>query len=488
MNFTLCRACKLAFPPPKGTTSYASYRMHCSHKHDNKMEREEAVMVDEVPDDFQVVIRGEYHSKEEGLRMLQAEQVVPVPQQTPADASTVATPKEVTPAGKPPPPPAPTPAVATGTQPPPPPLGSTVEWPQPNNAWRAPDPSGKLRAILVALTAPERTVEAIIRGFVTLAHVRAHPANLDAFLRVHFPKDMYSQIPIVVNEMMPFLGPDQTTLQPQGHYPYPDPRTGNPPAGYYAPQPTPYTYPYNPYPNQPYNPYPWSQPPGQPATPVADPVMKALQDQIASLTKTMEEQQRQREQEKRDEEERRREERHKEDLRQIGDQFKALEGKLTQLAEVKASEQAQQRESGLLVEVKALRDHLDDLTRQSQDEALGRLAADNRELRARLDAQGKQIEGLRETPVGRTVEDLVSDVATPLLEKVDGIGQGVKEELAGWREKMTTGSLPQLGSMAQIPPGGPQGGGPRTEEALRVAGLKEAEDEVLKARGGQVAP
>lgn len=468
--FALCRACRRAFQ------SYENYEFHCKAK-GHGVEAAEAVMAEEIPEGFQVTVDGRPYPRNQAMAKLAERPPAPPLAEPPKTAAPEAVSEETPPTNSPhEEPEAPTDERKEDEAPP---AGrGDGEWPLPQDAWRTVDPAERLRALVQAVGAPPANVESIVNSFRQFPELRTNPYALDHCLRAQFPARIHTQVDMVVRAMVPHLERSETPSgQPQQYPPQYAPQypaaTASPYAPYYPPQYGQYPpgqYPptggYYPYPPQGWQ--PGASNPALPPSPHDSPAVKALQDQVTALTKTLEKAEEARREEKHEAELKTREDQYRQHVQGLGSQVEDLKKLILEKEKAEAGEQATLRESVLGAEVRRLGERLEHMQAASTNAAIERL--EQRLAQAQSDFQNAR--------TGRTTEDLVAD-ALPLVKgTIENAGEGLSRELAGLRSVLVPGSITV--NPPQIPPIPAQAPGTtRAEEARRVAEMKAAEDAMV---------
>ncbi|MDP3064464.1 MAG: hypothetical protein Q8O40_14835 [Chloroflexota bacterium] len=343
--------------------------------------------------------------------------------------------------------------------------------PAPPGSWgEEDDGSEKLKTLLDVMGVPADVTARIVGGYRVIGHIRNHPANLHQFLMTHFFKRpaLEQQVPVIVQEMMPYLGRPDVEGPPTSRRTREIRISAGPPYGgvYRRGWDTPY-------PPQ----WEYERPPRSPDREEREsPAIKELRAMVTSLTETVQAEREERRLKEEEEEERRREQEAVEArYAAVSDQVGALAARLEELMAAKTSEQHEQAQSGLAQEVVALRKSLADTQAKEIRDENASLRAQIGELKDTLGTIYLKVEQAGAAPAGRTAEDLIAELGPVVLEKIDSIGTNVKEELGGWRDKMTPGGV-SLQSPGLRPPAdkgaNPAAGAPSpVDEAKEIARL-----------------
>lgn len=327
------------------------------------------------------------------------------------------------------------------------------------------DSLGKL---LVSIGVPEHEVSVIVTGFLNIPHFREDANALAHWLDTHISdRRLKGYIPLAVNEifanktaaMPPFYPmPQQQQAQPQYFYGM---GGGQPQQPYYAvPQGQVQPPGFVPYamPSQPGMPYPPVYTPQAHAEPEDDSRFDAVTASLASMQQQLQEE-REARQHERDEATKR------DEQREIAGRFERLEVMIANAVTAK-------QEDG-----------------KAPDPALERLSTDLSSLREamtnqqvvalnqRLDQMTQAINASKPDTVGRTTEDIVSEVGPVALEKVNTAGEQISKEISEFRKQVfprnpTGATMPLIPNAPAVQPEG-------EDLVERVTDIRAAEDEVL---------
>jgi hypothetical protein len=170
--------------------------------------------------------------------------------------------------------------------------------------------------------------------------------------------------------------------------------------------------------------------------------------------------------------------------------FTALQGEIGQLSRDVAGilnmirdENSQQRLAGETSATEKLAGEIASLRGRLENETANRWQESLETLREGKDKLETTVESLRTAvaagQTGKTAEDLVSQVAPLIIDKVDNLGSTVKSELAGIREAITDGKGPEL----SFPRPKAQDVGGVIQSAQKIAEARSLEREILAAAG-----
>ena len=261
----------------------------------------------------------------------------------------------------------------------------------------------KLSGMLRSLNIPEDTVNAIVNGFINIPQFRSHPHALGQWLETNITNTkMKSYIPLVVQDVFA----DITPSNPGMYYDYPPPNHprfyGYPRAEYPARYPSPYDYP------PPENIY------RSPQDSELEKRVNALSENVSgvlsALAKDREERVREREQQQQKE---------REEL--IDKRFERLENA------VMAAVSSKSDDVGETSGIQALKEELRGLREQMSDEH-------RKTLEAKIEELSRAIANSKPDTVGRTTEDIIHEVGPLALEKLDKMGDGLRQEVRELRE------------------------------------------------------
>ncbi|MDP2662018.1 MAG: hypothetical protein Q8R28_14940 [Dehalococcoidia bacterium] len=315
---------------------------------------------------------------------------------------------------------------------------------------------------LMAIGVRQEEVDIITRGYAEIEYLRADPNALADWLDTHVSdRKLKRWIPTVVHDMMQLTAHDQRAA----YFPPGGPPGGTQPPFYYPPAPNPYEHPYGyptaprGYPYAPPAPPPWYYPPAAPTATAAEPD-EATQAALASLNETVQtlggqlQRERQERLKEREENERKERERH------VEQRMDKLEDLIKEAVSQRKPDDTPKYDP-ILEELRAMRA---DMTSQ-QTAALN----------ARLEAIAQDVRASKGQSVGRTTEDLVSEILPTAGDRVDRLGDRVVGELRGLREQALPRSAPTGSGIQPIH----MDLGPRsTEDVVRLA---EVENEFMDA-------
>ena len=362
----------------------------------------------------------------------------------------------------------------------------------------------RLKGSLIGIGVPDQEVQGIVRGWQRFSMVRGHPMNLSNYIVSYINrlppvlvKAITNLVPMVIEEMFPQQPQPQTSpyYSPSG-YAAPGYAPYYSPSGYtapgYAPAPV-HTQAYPYYPPNPSYPYP---------VPGADPMSKRLEELEARLAEEREERRRERQEAHEKERARAVEERFA-DIARVGEERYAA---IVQLIQKNQEERGDNQGSALTQKVDQLAAQLGDERQKSFEHSIANLAATQKDQSTALVAISRYLtEGGGQS--GKSLEDLLAQLGPTLLDKVEKAGDRMVGEMKGFREGAMRGGLPgTIASQSQAdtrtasalagaatspasptatsmggPPRQAVPSGPRTQEALRVAQLAQAETKVIEA-------
>lgn len=349
--------------------------------------------------------------------------------------------------------------------------GDQIPYPEDEDARRLYDS-------LNGIGVPDLEARGIVRGWQRFSMVRAHPMNLHHYIVSYISrlppaqvKAIAGLVPMVDQEMFPLPLPEGEEpgffypaegKRPQAAYSYP--LSGYGPPGYAAPVQS--------------QPYPFYLPrAGYPAPAVApDPVSKRLEELEARLAEEQAERRRERQEAKEEARARVMEERFATLAQGIQD--------MRDLFQKSHEERGNNLGSSIQQRVEQLAAQLGDERQKGFENSIAKLAETQKDQYTALVTLSRYIsEGGQP---GKSMEDLIAQIAPTILDKVEKAGEKVVGEMQGIREGAMRGGLPgtmaqPLGGPSTAPQVAPRPPGPRTQEALRVAQVAQAEAKVLEA-------
>lgn len=281
--------------------------------------------------------------------------------------------------------------------------------------------------------------KSICKGWQTFAIIRAHPTNLHNYLRSRLVPKFHSLIPMVVNEMFSNVQDGTTEEIPlygmaeASSGPYFDIGRGG---GYRSP--------YGPFYGLGYE-RPIYYPPGgaresTKPSPELIALQQRLEEAMTALNAVLE-----------DREKEKAEQAAKVEKAALDQRFTSIQADIKELTKLitsarveTATEVASKEGSAIQARLEGLAKALDDEKERNRQETI-------KTLQTSIERLSGEITALRNKPTeGKTVEDLASELGPLVLEKVDNIGSGVKEELKGIREDVSRGI--EKGGIALAPP------------------------------------
>lgn len=329
---------------------------------------------------------------------------------------------------------------------------------------------GRLDEALEGIGATPVERQTVVKGWRRFPVLHQHPHNLETYiLGILGPKKRQS-VGLVVHTMFP--GAEQEV--PDTPYVY---AGHNGPGQMYFPG------------QQPQYPQQWGQAPyvvynqsGRPSTSngEANPEVVALQKQVDGILGELQAERAERAREKQDRDAKDRDATWQAQLNAV---TAKVDGTFKDLSTLLQGLHDQVQKGHSEVEASHTQQLAEKVTTLAETIASQREAA----LLTSVDAVHKELAAVQQKlsaePIGKTTEDLISQGAPLLMERLDSLGTMIGGELKGIRAQAGAGQLPGLAPPNPVSPGRTPGAASPVETAQQIAGARQIEDDILRLAG-----